>query len=278
MAVKKVARRVGQGMHIPLSIYEEEVRLADQARSRAQVLRRTTAAADVTRTRGRRSATRAAATRPTSGFDPRDGSGARLAGAVREQPSHDRMCVAHATAVAIESFISRKSASVAALPSLSVSHIFQLSGDQELLSPTARGVSEGVLESACFPPTPACANPALHAWRTAMTRLDAIDDPVAEMCAALRGGDLLVVSVPVFANFSDFVGSGVYSPGGQELGAHALCILGYDASAGGGSWIVQNSYGSSWGDAGCARVAWEDSDLQPERVTYRVQGVLAPGA
>ena len=278
MAIRRTARQAGQGTHIPLSVYEEEVRLADLARSRAHVLRRTTAATDATRTRARRSATRAAATRPTSGFDPRDRAGSRLAGAVREQPTHDRMCVAHATAVAIESFISRKTASVAGLPSLSVSHIFDLSGDQELLSPTARGVSEGVLESACFPLTPACGEPAQHAWRTAMTRLDAIDDPVAEMCASLRNGELLVISVPVFENFAGFTGTGVYAPNGTELGAHALCILGYDASAAGGSWIVQNSYGSSWGDAGCARVAWQDADLQPERVTYRVQGVLAPGA
>ncbi len=252
--------------------------MADLARARAKLVRQTTASVDATRTRSPRMAGRATLLRPSSGFDPRDGAGSRLVGAIREQPAHDRMCVAHATAVAIEAFISRKKSSVAALPSMSVSHIFQLSGDQELLSPTARGVAQGVFESACFPRTPACGDPMQHAWPAAMTRLDAIDDPVAEMCAAVRGSDLLVIAVPVFENFSAFLGAGVYVPSGRELGAHALCIVGYDASTRGGAWIVQNSYGVAWGDTGFGRVAWEDRDLQPERVVYRVQGVVAPGA
>ena len=109
-----------------------------------------------------------------------------------------------------------------------------------------------------------------------MVRLDAIGDPVIEMCAALRNGAMLVISVPIFENFAAFTGAAVYRPSGREIGAHALCIVGYNVDQGAGDWIVQNSYGSTWGDGGYARIAWEDRHMQAERVVYTVQGLVPP--
>ena len=109
-----------------------------------------------------------------------------------------------------------------------------------------------------------------------MQRLDAISDPVIEMCAALRNGALLVISVPIFENFATFTGTGVFRPASREIGAHALCIVGYSVDAGAGGWIVQNSYGAAWGDGGYARIAWEDKHMQAERVVYTVQSLVPP--
>jgi len=264
--------------HLAIEVFREEARLADLARARARILRGTVAAADATRTNARRPRAMArAVSRPTTGFDPLDAAGNRLTGAVRTQPARDRLCVANATATAIEALASRTADSVDNLPTLSARHIFDLSGKQESLSPTALGVAGGVLEDACFPRTTACDDPEKHRWRAGMQRLDAIDDPVIEMCAALRNGALLVISVPIFDNFADFTGPTVFKPSGREIGAHALCIVGYSVDPAAVAWIVQNSYGPTWGDNGYARIAWEDKHMQAERVVYTVQGLVPPG-
>ncbi|MDZ7630254.1 MAG: C1 family peptidase [Gemmatimonadaceae bacterium] len=275
MAVKKSAppRRT----FLPIRSHLEEARVADRARQLALVERRTRAATDVTRVRrrGGTAAARTVATRPTTGFDPRDG-GVRLTGAIQLQPPNDRRCTAYATVTAVEAYVCRRAQSLTARPALSVSHLFSLSGNQETLGATADAVKDGVLEAACFPPTPSCDDPAAHTWRAAMSRLIALDDRVAEMCAALRAGQLLVVSVPVFRNFAAFTGTEVYRARGARVGAHALCIIGYEADATGGRWIVQNSFGPDWGDGGYARIAWNDGDVEPERVVYRVEEVAHP--
>jgi C1A family cysteine protease len=277
MAVTRATRPVGQHAGIPRDVFERELRAAETRRARARVRRQTTAATDVTRARSPRMAGSDARQRPTTSFDPRDGAGQRLVGTVRDQAANDRRCIAHATAAAIEAFISRKSASVAALPSISVGHVFELSGKQEALDATADGVADGVLETACFPPTPACGDPSQRSWRVAMSFLGDEDDLVAEICAAVRANSVPVIVVPTFDNFMAFTGSGVYTPAGQSRDAHALCVIGYEVTAGSGVWIVQNSFGTDWGDGGFARIRWEDRDLGPEKIACRVQGVVPPG-
>lgn len=271
--------------HLPISVHRKEVALADLARERARLLERSLAPADVTRVAlprrggaasvGTRGGTREAAVpRPTTSLDPRDPGGQRLTGPVRTQPAGDRRCVAHATAVAMEAFLRRDAAPGGDDVVFSIRHIFELSGRQELLGPTALGVAEGVFEQACFPRTSSCTDPGQHRWRAAMHRLTVTGDTVAAMCAALRGGALLVVSIPLFADFSAFIGPGIYRPSGREVGAHALCIIGYEVSPGGaGVWLVQNSLGATWGDDGFGRVAWEDDRLEPERVAYTLAGM-----
>jgi len=273
--------------HLPVSVHRREVALADLARERARLLERSIAPADVTRVATRRSGgaasvgvrgaaaggAAAAVPRPTTSHDPRNQAGQRLTGAVRTQPAGDRRCVAHATAAAMEAFLRRDAAPDGDDVSFSIRHIFELSGRQELLGPTALGVAEGVFEGACFPRTSGCTDPASHRWRAAMHRLTVTSDPVAAMSAALRDGELLVVSIPMFSDFAAFSGGSVYRPRGQEIGAHALCIIGYQVDGGNGAWLVQNSFGEGWGDDGYARIAWEDDRLEPERVVYAVARV-----
>ncbi len=73
--------------------------------------------------------------------------------------------------------------------------------------------------------------------------------------AALKDGPLLS-TMYVYPDFLSY-GGGVYRHViGEGLGAHAVSIIGYsDADR---AWIIKNSWGEAWGEAGFARVAWDD--------------------
>lgn len=45
---------------------------------------------------------------------------------------------------------------------------------------------------------------------------------------------------------------------GIEDGAHAMVIIGYDDSKNGGAFLIQNSWGSDWGDNGCFWMRYSD--------------------
>ena len=45
---------------------------------------------------------------------------------------------------------------------------------------------------------------------------------------------------------------------GKEDGAHAMVIIGYDDSKNGGAFLIQNSWGSDWGDNGCFWMRYSD--------------------
>lgn len=262
--------------HLSVDVHRQEVLLADRARERSRLLNRSAVAADATRV-ARGEVVGGAASlgnqRPTTDFDPRDATGARLTGPLKLQGTGDKRCVAFATASAMETFLSRHNNRP--LPAYSVRHIFELSGKQELLGPTALGVAEGVFEHACFPRLPECTAPDGRRWRVAMHRFTPPGDAIAEMCAALREGTVLVISILVFKNFETFNGAGRYKPSGKRMGAHALPIVGYEFAAdGSGAWLVQNSFGPAWGDQGFGRLAWSDPQLDPERVVFRVASVV----
>jgi hypothetical protein len=59
---------------------------------------------------------------------------------------------------------------------------------------------------------------------------------------------------PSFDNYRD--GSGVYvaPPTARPTGRHYVCVTGFDEAA--GCWFVKNSYGTAWGYAGFARIAF----------------------
>lgn len=65
---------------------------------------------------------------------------------------------------------------------------------------------------------------------------------------------------PITAGFNvyeDWVGykSGVYQvAGGEELGGHAVAILGWGTEDGKKYWLVRNSFGKAWGDSGYFKI------------------------
>lgn len=65
-----------------------------------------------------------------------------------------------------------------------------------------------------------------------------------------------------FTVYSDFYNykSGIYSHvSGGSVGGHAVKVVGWGTSSGTAYWIVQNSWGTSWGESGFFRIKEGDS-------------------
>lgn len=81
-------------------------------------------------------------------------------------------------------------------------------------------------------------------------RLNSISDIKHALC----NDHLVVFSIAIYESFENSVGSDGIVPvpqaNEQELGGHAMCIVGYDDTLHGGSFIVRNSWGTNWGDNG----------------------------
>jgi C1A family cysteine protease len=79
---------------------------------------------------------------------------------------------------------------------------------------------------------------------------------------AIAAGNPVTIGFDVYASFEDVWGDIPHGQPGsgmmpmpnkateQLLGGHAVCIVGYDDTLNGGRFIVRNSWGTSWGDAG----------------------------
>ncbi|XP_012851905.1 PREDICTED: cathepsin L-like [Erythranthe guttata] len=69
-------------------------------------------------------------------------------------------------------------------------------------------------------------------------------------------GHPVLAYMDVFESFLDFVGPEVYKENyGKYSGSHIVLIVGYGVDAQGYDyWIVQNTWGSDWGDKGFAKV------------------------
>jgi hypothetical protein len=89
---------------------------------------------------------------------------------------------------------------------------------------------------------------------------------------ALQNGPL-IASMTVYEDFMYYTG-GVYKHvTGDVAGGHAVSIVGWsDADQ---AWIVRNSWGTGWGEAGYFRIAWGDDSGVGEE-TYGLS-VPAPG-
>ena len=79
---------------------------------------------------------------------------------------------------------------------------------------------------------------------------------------ALAAGNPVTIGFDVYESFEGAWGNITHGQTGsgmmpmpnknteQLLGGHAVCIVGYDDTLGGGRFIVRNSWGTSWGDNG----------------------------
>jgi C1A family cysteine protease len=74
------------------------------------------------------------------------------------------------------------------------------------------------------------------------------------------------INTNVFVNFDTYTGNTVlYSATPVTTTNHAVLIIGWDDSrthsGGSGAWIVRNSYGSTWGNAGYGYIAYESGKI-----------------
>jgi C1A family cysteine protease len=101
-------------------------------------------------------------------------------------------------------------------------------------------------------PTPACVNPAcpylkrVTEWRLIPNDVTAIKNAIQTYGPVYTG---MYASFPAFGTYH---GTGCLQYSGTEDQNHAVLIVGWDDSmcSGAGAWIVKNSWGTSWGDAG----------------------------
>lgn len=76
---------------------------------------------------------------------------------------------------------------------------------------------------------------------------------INEIKHALLINHLVVFGMTVFESFETVGADGIVpipKDSEKELGGHAMCIVGYDDNFNGGSFIVRNSWGATWGHAG----------------------------
>jgi C1A family cysteine protease len=82
------------------------------------------------------------------------------------------------------------------------------------------------------------------------------DVDAARSC--LASGYPVALGFTVYASFEEIGSDGVMrmpASGEPELGGHAVTIRGYDDSR--SEFLVQNSWGPDWGDAGCFRMPYQ---------------------
>lgn len=85
---------------------------------------------------------------------------------------------------------------------------------------------------------------------------------VASIKSALKAQHVVVFGMTVDQDYMDADSSGIIampSANRQGAGGHAQCIVGYNNNI--SSWIVRNSWGTDWADAGYAYVPWQYLDV-----------------
>ena len=122
----------------------------------------------------------------------------------------------------------------------------------------------GLSTEGCFPYTAAntaCGAAACPNWKTRGTYgitgwhwVATVNPTVNALKTALNTYGPLVTTMNVYQDFYSYV-SGVYSHvSGPQKGAHAVLIIGYDDTN--SCFIVKNSWGTGWGEAGFFRIAY----------------------
>ncbi len=205
---------------------------------------------------------------------------ARLTTPVQKQPQGDERCIAYAVAGAMETSICRDRQTVSGVPEMSVNDIFIEGGEEigaidGIITAVGNG---GVVDTGCFSSsaTSRCANPAPHLWKGGIRAIGGPKNKRVDlMRTELRTNGPLVALIQIYSNFVGFTGSGIYEPTKKKAGFHAVCVIGDEIENNGvpGHWIIKNSMGPDWGDAGFGRIRWNDPRVSLENVVFVVEKV-----
>jgi C1A family cysteine protease len=177
-------------------------------------------------------------------------------------------CVAFGTNAAIESRLEIAAGNANLNPNLSESHLFycgcgfccNTGWHPENAMDYAQHT--GVVDEACFPYADSnqLCSPCSD-WRNRVTKIESWSgtSSTSEMKQALADHGPIEVTMVVYSDFFDYTG-GVYRyTYGSREGGHAITLVGYNDSE--GYWIVKNSWGTSWGEAGWFRIAYGQCDI-----------------
>ncbi len=191
-------------------------------------------------------------------------------------------CVAHASLAVVESLMKISDNSTSLDPDLSESDLFSCGGAKcangwYLSSAADRLMKTGVVDEACLPYQAKdnvcslkCANASSRLIKIASWNWLPAND-VAAMKNALLAAPLLA-TIDVYEDFY-YYKSGVYTHvSGAYQGGHAIAIVGYDDRI--QSWIVKNSWGTSWGESGYVKIKYGQVNI--EKYALAMQMVEQP--
>jgi C1A family cysteine protease len=205
--------------------------------------------------------------RAPGAFDLRQVDGQNWVTPIRNQGKCGS-CVAFAALAAFEGALKRQTSQAGLEVDLSEQYLFSDIGSCDSGSmvgiATRSMISKGVSDEACFrytsgrsgvdlDVTKACSDRASRVYKLKSAR--AYYDAASIKSAIMKGP--VITTMSVYEDFM-FYSSGIYKHvTGEELGGHAVSIVGWNDSE--RYWIVRNSWGTSWGEAGYVRVSYDDT-------------------
>lgn len=96
----------------------------------------------------------------------------------------------------------------------------------------------------------------------------------AEVKSQLNSSFPVVIGMMIDEGFQALRRGEIYNRrSGRELGGHAMIVIGYDDSVGGGAYKVLNSWGTNWGDGGYGWISY-DAFSRLVREAYTAQDVV----
>ncbi len=107
-------------------------------------------------------------------------------------------------------------------------------------------------------------------------------DAVVAVKEALNGKHIVAVGMSLTNSFmtGSSVNNGLWAPNSKEklIGAHAMCVVGYDDSKYGGSFEIMNSYSTAYGDGGFIWVKYSDFEkYMNQAFIIDIEGFQADG-
>jgi hypothetical protein len=116
--------------------------------------------------------------------------------------------------------------------------------------------------------------PATSEYDNRLFAFDKLSLSAHNIKAALSMEYPVVIAASSYSNgwdASSNIISGVWNGqrGARDWGGHAMCIIGYNDSIGGGSFHVQNSWGNRWGAEGYFWLRYEDIDIIDDAYALR---------
>jgi C1A family cysteine protease len=131
------------------------------------------------------------------------------------------------------------------------------------LDAVVRFVNPGAISESCQPYTANDSTPCKESQCEVVAQLDSygsVNQSVTAIKNALQNGPV-PCAIYCHSDFS-YYGGGCYQGGASGSVNHGVCIVGWDDSVcPSGAWIVKNSWGTGWGEAGFFYIAYGDSNI-----------------